>query len=128
METTYSNTNELNPQEIFQTMKSDFYQISNTETPLVNKEYIKKRKDIINFNHRLTKKMGFKSQTFFLSIYYLDIIFMENQNLQITNFLLFGLSSFIIAAKYSENDPNVPPLQSFINLYNRYNIHRISMK
>ena len=128
METTYLNTNELNPQEIFQTMKSDFYQISNTETPLVNKEYIKKRKDIINFNHRLTKKMGFKSQTFFLSIYYLDIIFMENQNLQITNFLLFGLSSFIIAAKYSENDPNVPPLQSFINLYNRYNIHRISMK
>ena len=128
METTYSNTNELNPQEIFQTMKSDFYQISNTETPLVNKEYMKKRKDIINFNHRLTKKMGFKSQTFFLSIYYLDIIFMENQNLQITNFLLFGLSSFIIAAKYSENDPNVPPLQSFINLYNRYNIHRISMK
>ena len=128
METTYLNTNELNPQEIFQTMKSDFYQISNTETPLVNKEYIKNRKDIINFNHRLTKKMGFKSQTFFLSIYYLDIIFMENQNLQITNFLLFGLSSFIIAAKYSENDPNVPPLQSFINLYNRYNIHRISMK
>ena len=128
MKTTYSNTNELNPQEIFQTMKSDFYQISNTETPLVNKEYIKKRKDITNFNHRLTKKMGFKSQTFFLSIYYLDIIFMENQNLQITNFLLFGLSSFIIAAKYSENDPNVPPLQSFINLYNRYNIHRISMK
>ena len=128
METTYLNTNELNPQEIFQTMKSDFYQISNTETPLINKEYIKKRKDIINFNHRLTKKMGFKSQTFFLSIYYLDIIFMENQNLQITNFLLFGLSSFIIAAKYSENDPNVPPLQSFINLYNRYNIHRISMK
>ena len=83
METTYLNTNELNPQEIFETMKSDFYKIS--EFPLISKEYIRKRRDIINFNHKLTKKMGFKSQTFFLSIYYLDIIFMENQNLQITN-------------------------------------------
>ena len=126
METTYLNTNELNPQEIFETMKSDFYKIS--EFPLISKEYIRKRRDIINFNHKLTKKMGFKSQTFFLSIYYLDIIFMENKHLQITNYFLFALSSFIIAAKYSENDPNVPPLQSFINLYNRYNIHRISMK
>ena len=126
METTYLNTNELNPQEIFETMKSDFYKI--TDFPLINKEYIRKRRDIINFNHKLTKKMGFKSQTFFLSIYYLDIIFMENKHLQITNYFLFALSSFIIAAKCSENDPNVPPLQSFINLYNRYNIHRISMK
>ena len=126
METTYLNTNELNPQEIFETMKSDFYKI--TDFPLINKEYIRKRRDVINFNHKLTKKMGFKSQTFFLSIYYLDIIFMENKHLQITNYFLFALSSFIIAAKYSENDPNVPPLQSFINLYNRYNIHRISMK
>ena len=126
METTYLNTNELNPQEIFETMKSDFYKIS--EFPLISKEYIRKRRDIINFNHKLTKKMGFKSQTFFLSIYYLDIIFMENKHLQITNYFLFALSSFIIAAKCSENDPNVPPLQSFINLYNRYNIHRISMK
>ena len=51
METTYSNTNELNPQEIFQTMKSDFYQISNTETPLVNKETIfTKENQIVNTN------------------------------------------------------------------------------
>ena len=53
---TYLNTNELNPQEIFETMKSDFYKIS--EFPLISKEYIRKRRDIINFNHKLTKKMG----------------------------------------------------------------------
>ena len=128
METTYPNTNELNPQDIFQTMKSDFYKIPPIENRLISRDYIKKRKDLINFNHKLIKKMGFKSQTFFLSIHYLDIIFLQNKNLFIQNYFLLSLSCLIIAAKYCENDPNVPPLQSFITLYNRYNMHQISMK
>ena len=121
-------TNEINPQEIFETMKSDFYKINTNEIPMINKEYIRKRRDLINFNHKITKKLGFKSQTFFLSIYYLDIIFIKNQNLYIPNFFLLGLSCIIIAAKFCENDPNVPPLLNFINIYNRYNIHKIGMK
>ena len=121
-------TNEINPQEIFETMKSDFYKINTNEIPMINKEYIRKRRDLINFNHKITKKLGFKSQTFFLSIYYLDIIFIKNKNLYIPNFFLLGLSCIIIAAKFCENDPNVPPLLNFINIYNRYNIHKIGMK
>ena len=121
-------TNEINPQEIFETMKSDFYKINTNEIPMINKEYIRKRRDLINFNHKITKKLGFKSQTFFLSIYNLDIIFIKNKNLYIPNFFLLGLSCIIIAAKFCENDPNVPPLLNFINIYNRYNIHKIGMK
>ena len=128
MEVIYPNTNELIPQEIFQSMKSDFYKIPTSQITLISKEYIKNRKNLINLNHKLTKKMGFKSQTFFLSIYYLDIIFLQNKNIYIQNYNLLSLSCFIIAAKYCENDPNVPPLQSFIDLYNKFNMHQIGMK
>ena len=128
MESTYPIPIELNPQQVFQTMKSDYYKISSVEKPLINRDYLKKRKELINLNHKLTKKFGYKSQTFFLSIYYLDMIFLQNKNIQISNYFLLSLSCFIIAAKYSENDPNVPPLQNFVNIYNRYNIHQIGMK
>ena len=128
MEAISPSTNEINPQEIFETMKSDFYKINTNEILMINKEYIRKRRELINFNHKITKKLGFKSQTFFLSIYYLDIIFIKNKNLYIPNFFLLGLSCVIIAAKFCENDPNVPPLMNFINIYNRYNIHKIGMK
>ena len=128
MEMIYPNTNELIPQEIFQTMKSDFYKIQTLQITLINKDYIKNRKNLISLNHKMAKKMGFKSQTFFLSIYYLDIIFLQNKNIYIQNYYLLSLSCFVIAAKYCENDPNVPPLQSFLDLYNKYNIHQISMK
>ena len=127
MESTYT-TNEVNPQEIFKKMKSDFYKMNPYEFPLINKEYFKRRNNLINFNHKISKKLGFKSQTFFLSIYYLDLIFLQNKNLLIPNFFLLSISCLIVAAKYCENDPNVPPLQTFIKIYNKYNIHSIGMK
>ena len=128
MEGTYTATNEINPQEIFQKMKSDFHKINQYEFPLISKEYFKRRNNLINFNHKISRKIGFKSQTFFLSIYYLDLIFLENKNLLIPNFFLLSISCLIVAAKYCENDPNVPPLQTFIKIYNKYNIHQIGMK
>ena len=129
METIYPSTNEIDPQEVFKTMRSDFFKLSNSFQILsINKEYLNKRKDLINFNHKIAKKIGFKSQTFFLSIYYLDIIFISNKNIQITNYFLLSLSCLIIAAKYCEIDPNVPPLQNFINIYNRYKLHQIGMR
>ena len=128
MEATYTTTNEVNPQEVFQKMKSDFYKMNPYEFPLISKEYFKRRNNLINFNHKISKKLGFKSQTFFLSIYYLDLIFLQNKNLLIPNFFLLSISCLIVAAKYCENDPSVPPLQTFIKIYNKYNIHSIGMK
>ena len=122
MEAIYSNALEVNPQEVFPIMTKDIYNnYPISSQPNINKAFLKIRNDIINLVHKISKKMGFKSQTFFLSIYYLDIILLENKTLATTNFNLLGLSCLIVASKYCENDPMVPPLENFLNYYNKYN-------
>ena len=123
---------EINPQEYFSNMKEDIYNSYSQEKLLnINEDYLSIRADIISLIHKISKKMGFKSQTFFLSVYYLDIIMLENKNINIDNFYLLALSCFIVASKYSENDPIVPPLENFLHVFNRYNSNfnkRIRMK
>ena len=122
MEEIYSNTLEVNPQEVFPIMTKDIYNnYPISFQPNINKDFLKIRNDLIKLIHKISKKMGFKSQTFFLSIYYLDIILLENKTLASTNFNLLGLSCFIVASKYCENDPIVPPLETYLNYYNKYN-------
>ena len=64
--------------------------------------------------------MGFKSQAFFLPVYYLDIILLENKAIDLNKLNILSLSCLTVASKYCENDPNVPPLENFIDLYNKY--------
>ena len=121
MEAIYSNILEINPQEIFLHMKENIYNNYSNEKKLnIDKDYLKIRAELISLIHKISKKMGFKSQTFFLSIYYLDIILLQNK-IKINNLNLLGLSCFIIASKYCENDPIVPPLDNYLNFYNKYN-------
>ena len=121
MEAIYSNILEINPQEIFSHMKENIYNNYSNEKKLnIDKDYLKIRAELISLIHKISKKMGFKSQTFFLSIYYLDIILLQNK-IKINNLNLLGLSCFIIASKYCENDPIVPPLDNYLNFYNKYN-------
>ena len=121
MEAIYSNILEINPQQLFSIMKEDIYKNYPIITLLnINKDYIEIRSQLINLIHSLSKKMGFKSQTFFLSIYYLDIILMEKKVPIINDFHLLSLSCFIVASKYCENDPFVPPLENFLKLYKKY--------
>ena len=122
MEEIYSNILEINPKEVFSIMLKDIYNNYQASSKInINKNFLKKRADLINLIHKISKKMGFKSQTFFLSIYYLDIILLENRTLSTNNFYLLGLSCFIVASKFCENDPIVPPLENFLNFYNKYN-------
>ena len=122
MEEIYSNISEINPQEVFSNMIKDIYDNYPSTSELnIDEDYLKIRPNIINLLHKISKKMGFKSQTFFLSIYYLDIILLQNKTITTTNLYLLGLSCFIVASKYCENDPIVPPLENFLNFYNRYN-------
>ena len=121
MEAIYSNILEINPQEVFWHMKENIYNNYSNEKKLnIDKDYFKIRTELISIIHKISKKMGFKSQTFFLSIYYLDIILLQNK-IKINNLHLLGLSCFIVATKYCENDPIVPPLENFLNFYNKYN-------
>ena len=104
--------------EILEKMKKNtYYNFHNYSNSSINKDYLNLRTSIFKILQKLTMKMGFKSQTYFLSTYYLDIIFMKKKKINI-NLFKIGLASFCISAKFCENDPNVPQLQYFIRIFN----------
>ena len=85
------------------------------------KEYIFQRKNIFHILHKIMTKMGFKSQVFFLSTHYLDIIFSSKKNIKIKiNIYALALACLCISSKFLELDPLVPELYYFIRTY--YNI------
>ena len=115
-----NNINEagVSPKQIFEIMKANifdnFYTYSYSS---INKDYLYSRKTLFNILHKITKKLGFKSQTFFLCTLYLDMIFSIKKKINV-NLNLLGLSALCLAAKYVENDPIVPHLQYFLKVYN----------
>ena len=105
-------------QEILERMrKNTFNNFHNYSISSINKDYLKIRTAIFKIIQKITMKMGFKSQTYFLSIYYLDILFMKKKKINI-NLYKLGLASLCVSAKFCENDPIVPQLQYFIKVYN----------
>ena len=111
--------NEITPKEILNAMKKNIYiNFSPTYFTSISKEYLNIRIDILNLIRKISNKMCFKSQTFFMSIYYLDILFIQNKKID-CNYNILGLSCLLLAAKYCENDPAVPELKYFVNIYNR---------
>ena len=113
-----------------------------------NTLYIENRKNIIELIKLVNKALDNSSQTFYLTLYYMDLIFInknfekifklyyDNNENDITieinknDLVMISLSCLIIATKFNENDPNVPNIISFINLctyysYNKY-IYKVS--
>ena len=92
---------------------------NNNENNFVNIEYLKNRNKLLNFLRNINYKLDFNSQTFYLSLIYLDKIFEKNDinNIKDKDFHLICLSCLILASKFNENDPHVPDLQSFLNCY-----------
>ena len=83
------------------------------------KDYFLIRSTLIDLIKKVSKALGFKSQTFFLSIYYLDIIIIETTEVLVfNNYTSLALACLVVASKYCENDPNVPQLPYFIRVYN----------
>ena len=110
---------ELPPSQLFSQMISNSH---STNFPFfqshINKDYIAQRKNILNILHKITTKMGFKSQIFFLSVKYLDIIFSSKKNYNIKlNLHTAALTCLILSAKFGEVDPYVPQLIYFIKIY-----------
>ena len=100
-----------------------------------NKFYFSRRKEIKNLMKLVNSHTDNNSQTLFLTLYYMDLIFTHkdlekvfynhfklcnNNNsfndIQINNYVLLSLACLIIASKYTENDPHVPTMSSFIRL------------
>ncbi len=83
----------------------------------ISSEYLMTRSSLFSLIRKISNQMGFKSQTFFLSIYYLDILFSKNKKIE-CNYKILGLACLLLSAKYIENDPCVPNLANFIKVYN----------
>ena len=112
---------EIPPKEIFNLMKTNIFDnFTHFSLFSINKDYINSRKALFSLLHKITIRMGFKSQTFFLCAHYLDIIFIKKKRIHL-NLNILGLSCLCLAAKFCENDPMVPHLQYFIKIFNNIN-------
>ena len=110
---------EISPKDIFDSMKTNIYDnFSLFSFSIISREYLALRSDLFGLIKKISDKMGFKSQTYFLSVYYLDILFIQNKKSD-CNYSVMGLACLLLASKYCENDPAVPELKYFIRIYNR---------
>lgn len=109
---------EVPSQEIFEEMKNNtFDNYHNFSNSIINKDYISQRDSIFKVIHKVSIQLGFKSQTFFLSAHFLDIILTKKKKPS-NNLFKLGLATLCLSSKYCENDPMVPHLKYFIRLYN----------
>ena len=103
---------------------------------LKNKLYFSRRKQLKSLMKSINSYIDFNSQTYFLALYYMDLIFthkdlekiffnhfalwhqypLQNVDLQMSNYVLLSLACLIIAAKFNENDSNNPTMSSFLRL------------
>ena len=109
---------EVTSQEIFEKMKNNtFHFFNNYPNFSINKDYLNLRNSIFKILYKITIQLGFKSQTYFLSTHYLDIILSKGKKIS-SNMYKLGLAALCLSAKFCENDPAVPPLKYFIKFYN----------
>ena len=108
---------EVSPIEILHFMKNNIYNHEEQTIGIIDKTYTYQRKYLINLIHKISNKMGFKSQTFFLAVNYLDIIFIKSKEI-LYNYSLLAVACLIIASKFCENVPLRPIFKYFVNLYN----------
>ena len=108
----------------------------------VAKIYFSKRQELKTFIKQINSHILNNSRSFFLALYYMDLIFI-NDNLETIFFshfspydyqygysskkelpmrfyYLMSLSCLIVASKFYENDPHVPNLSTFIALSDFY--------
>ena len=109
---------EVSPIKILSLMKNNIYNHFELESiNNIDKAYTLQRKTLISLIHRISNQMGFKSQTFFMAVNYLDIIF-SKQNNHSYNYGHLAVACLIIAFKYCENVPLKPIFKYFVNFYN----------
>ena len=111
---------EVSPKEIINQMKLNIFNNSLTyNNSLINLDYLLHRPSILALIRKISNQIGFKSQTYFLSVYYLDIIHLKYQKINL-DLKLLSLSCLLLSAKYVENDQNVPNLPIFVAIFNSF--------
>ena len=111
---------EVAPKEIINQMKVNIFpNYSLYNNSLINIDYLLYRPSIFSLIHKISNRIGFKSQTYFLSIYYLDILHIKHQKINL-DLKLLSLACLTLSAKYAENDKNVPNLPFFVAIFNSF--------
>ena len=104
-----------------------------------NEIYFSKRKLLKNLMKSINSHIDNNSQTIFLTLYYMDLIFTHpdlekiffshfgilNNNpvfndMQMSDYVLLSLACLVVASKFNENDPHVPTMSSYIRLLYEY--------
>ena len=100
-----------------------------------NKLYFSRRKELKTMIKSINTYISNSSQSFFLAIYLMDTVFTSNnletiffqhfkswdylipmKDIQLNNYALLSVACLIISYKYSENDPNLQSMASFVKL------------
>ena len=88
----------------------------------IDKNYMNNRLNLFDIIQKICRKMKFQSQTFFLSVYLLDVIFSEKNSFEIIknkqlNYHKLALSCLLIASKFIEVDSFFNQITSFIEAF-----------
>ena len=72
---------ELLPEEIVKSMRKNTYSyfLHFSSYFNINPKYLSIRTSLFSFIHKISIKMNFRSNTYFLSIFFLDLIFVKNE-------------------------------------------------
>ena len=104
-----------------------------------NRTYFSRRRELKNLMKLINSHLENNSQTLFLALYYMDLIFTHKDlekiffshfytynvyesfnDIQMSNYVLLSLACLIVASKFNENDPHVPTISSYIRLLYEY--------
>ena len=144
----YTYNNEIPPKTVFSKMIraniDDSFPENNVQSKIDfnnerNKIYFSRRKELKNLMKSINSHLDNNSQSYFLTLYYMDLIFthpdlekvfyshFSNLNncttfndIEMSNYVLLSLACLVVASKFNENDPHVPTMASFIRLLYEY--------
>jgi hypothetical protein len=76
----------------------------------INENYVEKRTEYIKILNKLVHKLQFRSQTFYITCYYFDIILRNDNEIRIEN---AAIGSLLLASKFDEIDSMMPGIFNF---------------
>ena len=104
-----------------------------------NKIYFSRRNQLRILMKQINSYIENNSQTYFLALYYMDLIFTHPDlerifyshfnlwydypiynDMQMSSYVLLGLGCLVLASKFNENDPQVPSMSSYLRLLYKF--------
>ena len=136
----YKYSPEIPPKTVLEKMlKGNIYDNNIDINNERNRIYFNRRRELKSLMKAINSHIDNNSQSLFLALYYMDIIFTNEDleevffshfyvwkafgsynDIQMNNYVLLSLACLILASKFNENDPHVPTMSSYIRLLFEY--------